>query len=314
MAVGLGLVTLTLTIDMPTAGQDDGPASAAAEVAPKVEVRGRQPDPSDGRSTRSMGAASGLTRTAETPDPPDPRGIDPLPPAASDPALAPAATLPEPEPEPAPAEAPPERPVAPERSDPPESARQPGPADQGGSTARPEPEPEAPPSAPADPEPPPAEPQPTPAGPEPRSAEALRAAALAHISYPWASRLPGWTIVFDDDGGTLRGVTLSGPQRIEIHMRPGDSAWDLARVLAHELGHAVDLAYNDTGDRRAWKQARGIDAEAPWWPTSGAADFATGAGDFAECFATWQVGSGSLSRLAGACSAADLALVRQLSR
>ena len=49
-----------------------------------------------------------------------------------------------------------------------------------------------------------------------------------------------------------------------------------------------------------------------WWPGSGAVDFATGAGDFAECFATWLVGSTSLSQVAGPCTDEDLATVRRM--
>ncbi len=132
------------------------------------------------------------------------------------------------------------------------------------------------------------------------------------ISYPWLDRLPGWRIEFLTDGNGVRGLTYSVERRIEVFVRPDDTAWDVARVVAHELGHAVDLTYNDTGVRQRWREQRAIPDDAPWWPGSGAADFATGAGDFAECFATWQVGSASLSTVAGACNDEDLALVASL--
>lgn len=136
--------------------------------------------------------------------------------------------------------------------------------------------------------------------------------ALAMISYPWQARLPGWTVTFAPARDGLRGLTFSGEARIEIYVRPDDSAWDLGRVLAHELGHAVDLTLNDSGARREWADARGISDATPWWPRSGLADFATGAGDFAECFATWQTGSASLSQVAGPCSADDLDLLASM--
>ena len=82
-------------------------------------------------------------------------------------------------------------------------------------------------------------------------------------------------------------------------------------MVAHELGHALDLELLDTGKRRAWKQQRGLAVDAPWWPAQGAADFDTGSGDFAECFATLAVGSRSLSPH-GPCSAADLAVLEGL--
>lgn len=138
-------------------------------------------------------------------------------------------------------------------------------------------------------------------------------AALAFISYPWAQRLPDWTISFEDGDSSLRGLTFSIERRIEIYVRDTDTAADTARVLAHELGHAVDLEYNDTADRITWRHARRLDVAAPWWPSSGFADFATGAGDFAECFATWQVRSSSLSRLASECTVNDLELVATLA-
>ncbi len=324
MVVNLGLVALTLTIDMPATSRDDGSASDPAEVAPKVEVRGRQPDPSDGRSTRSTAAALGLTEPGSEPGPapgaPDAGNEADQPVRPDEPAdVREAPAIDEPAPVPDPAPDPGADPAPDPEADGPED---PDPAPDPGADppADPEADPAADPEAdeavgaqpPPDPAPPPSPPPPSPPPPPP-SAEARGAEALALLSYPWSVRLAGWTIVFEDDGGPLRGVTHSGERRIVIHVRPGDSTWQLARVIAHELGHAADLTYNDTGDRRAWKQARGIDAEAPWWPTSGAADFATGAGDFAECFASWQVGSTSLSRLAGTCSAADIELVASLS-
>ncbi len=126
-----------------------------------------------------------------------------------------------------------------------------------------------------------------------RSADARRRgeAALDSIAYPWRDRLPGWEIRFVPADRGAYGYTLTEERVIEINVRPDQPADLLVHVIAHELGHALDVTYNDGDDRRRWQEARGID-DAPWWPGSRAADFATGAGDFAESFAAWQVGPG----------------------
>lgn len=134
--------------------------------------------------------------------------------------------------------------------------------------------------------------------------------ALQRLDYPWQRELPGWTIEFKPARALLRGRTIAGDRRIEIYVHTTNES-ELARIIAHEFGHAGDITYNDTATRRAWKSTRGIDASVPWWPAAGYPDFATGSGDFAECFATWQSGSASRSS-AGACSNADLGLVAEL--
>jgi len=119
--------------------------------------------------------------------------------------------------------------------------------------------------------------------------EDLAEPALAAVDYPWRDELPGWQIQFVSGASNIAGYTWSREERIEVFVRPGATSADLARILAHELGHAVDVSRNSGDDRREWLAVRGID-EAPWWPGNGLADFATGAGDFAESFAVWQVG------------------------
>ena len=86
----------------------------------------------------------------------------------------------------------------------------------------------------------------------------------------------------------VAGYTWTQEKRIEIFVRPGDGSDDLARVLAHELGHAVDVTFNSGDDRRRWLRSRQA-SEVQWWPDSGAPDFDSGAGDFAESFAWWQL-------------------------
>jgi hypothetical protein len=149
--------------------------------------------------------------------------------------------------------------------------------------------------------------------PAPAGVEAVGQAALETISYPWQQLLPGWTISFLPEKSGLYGLTMVPERKIEIYVRESQSTELLAHVIAHELGHAVDVTLNDGPDRRRWEDARGLDS-APWWPGNGATDFSTGAGDFAESFAAWQVGDASFrSKLGGSPTTEQIALLAELS-
>ncbi len=142
----------------------------------------------------------------------------------------------------------------------------------------------------------------------------LGSAALDRLSYDWETRLPHWRIDFVEGNDRVAGYTWSQERRIEVFVRPNASSADLARILAHELGHAVDVTLNSGEERQAWLAQRGASEATPWWPSSGAADFETGAGDFAECFAVWLVGSEDYRSVVGPVpSVADLALIAQLA-
>lgn len=148
---------------------------------------------------------------------------------------------------------------------------------------------------------------------EPSDPRSRGEAALATISYPWEQLLPGWTIDFLPEKSGLFGLTLVPDKRIEVYVRDNQTEALLAHVIAHELGHAIDVTLNDGPDRRAWAEARGT-GSSPWWPGNGTTDFSTGAGDFAESFAAWQVGSGSFrSTLAGPPTDAQIELLAQLA-
>ncbi len=137
--------------------------------------------------------------------------------------------------------------------------------------------------------------------------------ALDQISYPWQAKLPGWTVEFEGGREGLFGLTLVDDKRIEIYLRDDQTDELLVHIVAHELGHAVDVTLNDGSDRRAWQSARGIEGE-PWWPGSAASDFRTGAGDFAESFAYWQAESDNFrSKLGPEPTADQLELMAELA-
>jgi hypothetical protein len=118
------------------------------------------------------------------------------------------------------------------------------------------------------------------------------AAALSLVRYDWAARLPGWELRFLEGRRGVRGLTYTQRRVIEVFVRPGDTPVGLAHVVAHELGHAVDLTLLTPLERDLWRQGRGQGPGTVWFPGApGQSDFATGAGDFAEAFA-WLHGPG----------------------
>jgi predicted Zn-dependent protease len=94
-------------------------------------------------------------------------------------------------------------------------------------------------------------------------------------------------------------------------VRPSDTPRSLAGILAHELGHAIDVSHFDTDDRERWLEARGVEG-AQWWPDAYASDFETGAGDFAEAFAYWALRDVNSSKLAGTPNSAQLETMADL--
>ena len=136
---------------------------------------------------------------------------------------------------------------------------------------------------------------------------------MALIAFPWRRTLPGWSVEFLPAQAGLRGLTRVDGRRIEIYLRDGDSPDSSARVVAHELGHAVDVELNSAADRERWRTVRGVAPSVPWWPANAVSDFDTLAGDFAEAFATMLTGSVSLSRVAPPPGPAELAVVAELA-
>ncbi len=138
--------------------------------------------------------------------------------------------------------------------------------------------------------------------------------ALTLITYDWQRRLPEWRIDFVEGDTRIAGYTWSHERRIEVFIRGDATPAGVARILAHELGHAVDVTYNSSDERLTWLEQRNAEPDTPWWPSSGAADFETGAGDFAESFAVWLIGPDDYrSRVAPAPTQTDLALLERLA-
>jgi hypothetical protein len=135
------------------------------------------------------------------------------------------------------------------------------------------------------------------------------AAARTLIDFPVDTALADWSVVFAGPRDGYRGNTNTVTRTITVYVGAVDTPTDVAGVLAHELGHAFDVMYLDAEARAAWQDLRDLDG--PWWPESGAADFAVGAGDFAEAFARVVADSPSDAE-AGEFDAASLAFVRRM--
>jgi hypothetical protein len=137
------------------------------------------------------------------------------------------------------------------------------------------------------------------------------AAALALISYPWERT--GFSIVFTGPNDGLLGLTDPSSKRTTIYIRPTQSIRDIARVLAHEIGHTVDFTMTTDAERADYRRIRGLDNR-PWYPDcSGCSDYASPVGDWAETFAYWLLGDGSFaSQLAPKPTAAQLTALTPL--
>lgn len=138
--------------------------------------------------------------------------------------------------------------------------------------------------------------------------------ALDRMAFDWQRAFPTWTVEFTGAREGLRALTYPHEHRVEVFVRSSDTAETLHRVLAHEIGHVIDVQLNDDADRARWVQQRNLPSSAPWWPNAAAPDFATGAGDFAEAVAVLETGVVSQSSIGGQPTAADLELLRELMR
>lgn len=112
----------------------------------------------------------------------------------------------------------------------------------------------------------------------------------------------GFTIEFLPGRSGYGGLTYPDSRRIEIYVDSGWSDGYLSHVVAHEIGHAVDMARNSRSDHDRWRAARGIPSTTKWWADPYTSDFATPGGDFAECFAAWAVGTSATRSEFGSCA------------
>jgi hypothetical protein len=132
---------------------------------------------------------------------------------------------------------------------------------------------------------------------DPAAQRAALRRALALVSRP--DRM-GYRIVTAPPRPGVRAETNTGTRTITVYLDPPDASHRVAHDIAHELGHAWEADHLDAAGRRAYLRARGA-AGAAWWPAPGTADYATGAGDFAEVFARCHAASPEFrSRLAPA--------------
>ena len=129
------------------------------------------------------------------------------------------------------------------------------------------------------------------------SYEQLGAQAEAMIPYNFRAALPGWSVHFAGDTPGYRGLTNTSAKTITVYINSGDSASEVAGILAHEVAHALDVQYLNASQREAWLNSRGMPMV--WWPGSGLSDFAVGAGDWAEAIAASWVNSPSDSQYGG---------------
>lgn len=163
-----------------------------------------------------------------------------------------------------------------------------------------------------------AAPPPVTAPPAPSTAPAvtprrvpLADAVRRHIEGDWESVLPGWTVSFEGPRRGYKGSTYPARRRIEVYVRPGQGPADIAHVLAHELGHAIDVTYFTDAERAAFNSLRGRHPGHGWWVGPGGNDFASGSGDWAECFA-WMVTGGRGGFFSRLGSPPDAAQQRQM--
>ncbi len=143
-------------------------------------------------------------------------------------------------------------------------------------------------------------------------AEVTPAAVLAALGFDPARYAPGWTITWAGSRPDIRGIADPNSRTITIYLRAGLSAANMAYVLAHELGHAVNYD-RFPGGSDEWMAARGLGGA---WYSGTYSDTSTPAGDWAEAFA-WTVTGGATgewySRLGSPPDAAQQALVRALA-
>jgi len=93
---------------------------------------------------------------------------------------------------------------------------------------------------------------------------------------------PGWQFVGRPEKSGIRGLTYPIEGQVHIFVREDDTEVLLAGVLAHELGHVIDVASFNTEVRDEYQVAAEQNPNTDYWPNAESPDFDTKAGDFAE--------------------------------
>ena len=137
---------------------------------------------------------------------------------------------------------------------------------------------------------------------------ASQQAQRALTAQPFQPSAIGFTISFEAPSAGHLGLTFPNRNHIEIYVRPNMSDTALINVVAHELGHAFDLATSTIESRNEFRSARGWSPDTGWFTGPSQNDLSTPSGDYAECFATWAVGAASQSAK-GTCDAAATQLI-----
>ncbi len=148
----------------------------------------------------------------------------------------------------------------------------------------------------------------------PGSPEAMGAAALALINYPW-QQIPGYSIVFLPIGdapspGFYGNTTFTWGQvggTSTLYVYPGETVDRLAAITAFEIGHEVDAAYVEpSGGHEAIESILGIHP-ASWAPQCDCAEQGYLSGWYSAAFSNrWSPGVGAWSSLASPPTGATL--------
>lgn len=77
--------------------------------------------------------------------------------------------------------------------------------------------------------------------------------------------LDGWQVAFLPPDPHALGRTRPSIRTIELYPRRGYTTRVMAWVLAHELGHRLDLAYLTDPSRARWRHLRGFEPSSPWF-------------------------------------------------
>ncbi|HET7489319.1 MAG TPA: hypothetical protein VFJ85_15415 [Acidimicrobiales bacterium] len=132
------------------------------------------------------------------------------------------------------------------------------------------------------------------------------AAALALVHYPIDQT--GFRVTFEGERQGILGMTFLGSRTITVYVRSSQSVGAVARVLAHEVGHAVDASFTTEAERSQYRAIRGIGGGSWYSDCTDCSDYGSPSGDFAEVFAYWLLGDGTfLSTMAGKPTASQLA-------